>query len=110
MRIVRDEGQTPATEPSSAEGDATMNGSSTFLQRCARILFYLACWLVGLAIGLASAGSGQQRIIDGAAHVRDGNTTEIGRDGKPVALLARHAEGKLAFAGGALIALPQCGR
>jgi ATP-dependent DNA ligase len=32
--------------------------------------------------------------------------TEIGKHGKPVALLARHAEGKLAFAGGALIALP----
>jgi bifunctional non-homologous end joining protein LigD len=36
--------------------------------------------------------------------------TEIGKDGKPVALLARHAEGKLAFAGGALIALPSVER
>ena len=31
--------------------------------------------------------------------------TEIGKDGKPVALLAQLAEGELAFAGGALIAL-----
>jgi bifunctional non-homologous end joining protein LigD len=36
--------------------------------------------------------------------------TEIGRDGKPVALLARHVEGRLAFAGGALIALPAADR
>jgi bifunctional non-homologous end joining protein LigD len=36
--------------------------------------------------------------------------TEIGKDGKPVALLARLAEGKLAFAGGALIALPAVDR
>jgi bifunctional non-homologous end joining protein LigD len=36
--------------------------------------------------------------------------TEIGKDGKPVALLARHAEGKLAFVGGALIALPTVDR
>ena len=32
--------------------------------------------------------------------------TEIDKDGKPVALLARHADGRLAFAGDALIALP----